>query len=309
MQKLGTWLLKALLRLLGLLPLRIHYALGGFVAWLASDVIRYRRDVVVHNLARSFPEKNFWELKPIRKEFYRHFGELIAETVWFGGCNAKRLRRQRLVEVENPEVGEHLFQSAPSLVLLSSHCGNWELAGGILTYNFTDIPLSFTEQNFCVVYREPSSKVWDAVMRDNRTAPLADSKHFPGYIESRSIIRYAYSHRAEKKVYNLMTDQRPYFASSANMDVEFLGQKAQTMTGGAALACKFGLAVAYVTMRRDRRGHYLLRYTPICENASRMSVEQIMKQYYTLLEKDIREQPANYLWTHKRFENYNTQNT
>ena len=105
MRKIGTWLIKALLRLLGLLPLRVHYALGRVVAWLAEDVFHYRRDVVIHNLTKCFPDKNVWDLKPIRKDFYRHFGDLVAEAVWFGGCrNAERLHRQRLVEVENPEV-------------------------------------------------------------------------------------------------------------------------------------------------------------------------------------------------------------
>ena len=302
MHRLVTWILKALLRLLGLLPLRVHYALGRFISWLAGDAFRYRRDDVVHNLTRAFPELNIWDLKPIRKAFYRHFGELVVETVWFGGCrNAKRLHRQRLVEIENPEVPAHLFEVAPSMVVMYSHCGNWELYGGIESYNYSDTPLPFTEQNFCVVYREMSSKVWDEVLRDNRFAPLKDRKNFPGYIESKDLIRYAFTHRGEKKVYNVNTDQRPYFSSPGNLDVDFLGQRVQTMTGAAALARKFGMSVAYLTMRPDRRGHYLLRYTPICEDASKMSVQDIMQQYYTLLEKDIREQPENYLWTHRRF--------
>ena len=302
MHKLGVFLLKVTLRLLGLLPLRVHYALGRFVAWLAEDVVRYRRDVVTHNLTKAFPEKNVWDLKPIRKAFYQHFGELIAEAVWFGGCrNPKRLRRARLVEVENPEVAAQLFEAAPSLVVMYSHCGNWELYGGIASYNYTDKPLPFTEQNFCVVYRALSSRAWDLVMRDNRFAPLLDRKHFPGYIESKDLIRYAFSHRDEKKVYNVNTDQRPYFASPANMDVDFFGQRVQTMTGAAALARKFGMSVAYLSMRRERRGHYVLRYEPICEDASKLGVEQIMQQYYRLVEADIRQQPENYLWTHQRF--------
>ena len=302
MHKIGTWLLKGILRLLGVLPLRVHYALGRFISWLAESVVHYRRDVVMHNLTKAFPEKNVWDLKPIRKAFYRHFGELVAEAVWFGGCrSAKRLKRQRLVEVENPEVAAALFEKAPSLVVMYSHCGNWELYGGIESYNYTDTPLPFTEQNFCVVYREMSSRAWDEVLRDNRFAPLKDRKHFPGYIESKDLIRYAYSHRDEKKVYNVNTDQRPYFASPANLDVEFLGQQVQTMTGAAAIARKFGMAVAYLTMRREGRGHYVMRYTPICEDASTMEVQQIIQQYYRLLEQDIRLQPENYLWTHQRF--------
>jgi len=307
MHRLGTWILKALLRLLGLLPLRVHYALGRFVSWLAGDVLRYRRDVVVSNLTRCFPELNTWDLKPIRKAFYRHFGELIAEAVWFGGCrNPERLRRQRLVEIENPEEAARLFEAAPSVVVMYSHCGNWELFGGIGSYNYTDTPLPFTEQNICVVYREMSSKVWDEVLRDNRFAPLRDRKHYAGYIESKDLVRYAYTHRDEKKVYNVNTDQRPYFASPANLDVDFFGQRVQTMTGAAALARKFGMAVAYLTMRREGRGHYVMRYVPICGDASQMSVQDIMQQYYTLLEKDIRKQPENYLWTHQRFARTNT---
>ena len=302
MRKIGTWLIKGLLRLLGLLPLRVHYALGRVLSWLAEDVLHYRRDVVIHNLTKCFPDKNVWDLKPIRKAFYRHFGELIAETVWFGGCrNAERLHRQRLVEVENPEVAARLFEDSPSLVVMYSHCGNWELYGGIESYNYTDTPLPFNEQNFCVVYLRQSSEMWDEILRDNRFAPLKDREHFPGYIESRDLIRYAFSHRDEKKVYNINTDQRPYFSSTGNLEVDFMGQRVQTMTGAAALAHKLGFAVAYLTMRPDRRGHYLMRYTPICTDASQMSVQDIMQQYYTLLEKDIREQPENYLWTHQRF--------
>ena len=205
------------------------------------------------------------------------------------------------MEIENPEVAAKLFEAAPSLVVMYSHCGNWELFGGIGSYNYTDTPLPFTEQNFCVVYRELSSRAWDAVMRDNRFAPLQDRKGFTGYIESKDLVRYAFNHRDEKKVYNVNTDQRPYFASPANMEVTFLGQRVQTMTGAAALARKFGMAVAYLSMRRERRGHYVLRYTPICEDASKMELKDIMQQYYTLVEQDIREQPANYLWTHRRF--------
>ncbi len=303
MRKIDTCLLRGVLRLLALLPLRVHYALGRVVEWLAHSVVRYRRDVVDHNLALCFPERNEAERKRIRKDFYRHFGELVAETVWFGGCHsAERLHRKHLVEVENPEEAARLFAGAPSILVLYSHCGNWELLGGIASYNYTDTPLPFTEQNFCVVYRKQSSAAWDAVLRDNRTAPLEDRKHFGGYIETQEIVRYAFTHRGERKAYHVNTDQRPYASSMANVEVDFMGRRVWSMTGAAALARKFQMPVLYQSMRRESRGHYKIRYTPLCADASQIPVEALMQQYYVLLERDLRDQPSNYLWTHRRFE-------
>jgi KDO2-lipid IV(A) lauroyltransferase len=54
-------------------------------------------------------------------------------------------------------------------------------------------------------------------------------------------------------------------------------------------------------MERAGRGHYVIRYRTICEDARTMSVEDIMKRYYELLEEDIRKQPENYLWSHRRW--------
>ena len=301
MRKIGKYILKGLMALLAALPLKVHYALGRFVAWLAGTVFRYRYNDVTVNLSRSFPELKYKEIAALRKQFYRHFGDIVAEAVWFGGCSEKRLRRQRIVEVVNPETINRLYEESPSVVVMYTHCGNWELLGGIASYNYTDTPTYFEESNFCVVYKKMSSKTWDEIMRDNRFAPLKDRRHFPGYIESNDLARYVFSHREEKKFYNINTDQSPYFNSRANLDIEFMHQPTKTMTAAAALAKKFGMAVAYQRMMPDRKGHYTLEYIPICQDASTMSVEDIMKRYYELLEQDLNAMPANYLWTHRRW--------
>ncbi len=298
---LGYFLLKGLLRLLGHLPLNIHYALSGVLCWLVRDVVRYRYDTVLTNIARSFPEKNDRECRAILKEFYRHFADLVVESIWFGACNAKRLRKARIMEVVNPEAINALWEKSPSMMVMYSHCGNWELYGGIGSYNYTDTPLPFTEQNFCVVYKEMSSAVWDHLMKENRFAPLEDPENFPGYVESRDLVRYAFRHRDERKVYNVNTDQRPYYTGSDNIRLRFMNQDCATMSASAAIAHKFGMSVMFLRMDRAGRGKYRLEYIPICEDASKMSVEAIMLEYYRLLEEELKAQPENYLWTHRRW--------
>ncbi|MCQ2141566.1 MAG: hypothetical protein MJY83_04405 [Bacteroidales bacterium] len=302
MKKIAKFILKGILRLLGSLPLKVHYRLARFLAWLAGDVLRYRRDVVMTNISRCFPEKNYWELAGIRKGFYQHFGEVVAEAIWFGACrNPKRLRDAHIVEMKNPEELSRLAEVSPSCMILFSHTGNWELIGGIENYIPAGAMPPITEENVCVVYRKLSSKIWDEIMNENRTAPLKARSEFKGYLETEKIVRYIYEHKDEMKFYNLCTDQRPYFESAGYITLDFFGQPVRIMAGGAAVAHKFHMSVTYLKMHRVSQGHYTYEYITICDDASQMSVEDIMRKYYDLVEQEIKEQPENYLWSHHRF--------
>lgn len=300
---MGKFFVKGLMRLFGMLPLKVHYFNARWIAWLLRNVIGYRRDEVLINLTSCFPEKEYNELKQISKDFYLHFAELIVEAIWFGACrNPERLHKARMMEIANPGLLNELYEKYPSVMVMYSHTGNWELYGGIASYNYTDLPMHIREDNFCVVYRKLSSRMWDEILRKNRFAPLLDRDGFPGYIESKTLPRYVFSHRNEKKFYNVNTDQRPYYAAPSFIECDFLHHRVRTMSAAASLAAKFKMAVVYLNMNRTRQGHYLLEYTTLCEDASQMPVEAIMQQYYSLLEKDIRNNPANYLWTHRRFQ-------
>jgi KDO2-lipid IV(A) lauroyltransferase len=54
-------------------------------------------------------------------------------------------------------------------------------------------------------------------------------------------------------------------------------------------------------MKRVERGRYEMSLIPICANASKHKPEDIMRKYYDLLEQEINETPANWLWSHKRW--------
>ena len=301
MNRPGGTILLFLLRTLGALPLRFHYACSGFVAWLAGNVLRYRRDVVMTNLARSFPDLKYSDLKAICKDFYRHFAEIVAEAIWFAGCSdAGRLRASHLVEIVNAEEFNSFYDASNGVFLLTAHTGNWELYGGFESYSYNG-PFRITRENAVVVYKKLSSEAWDYVMKEARKTPLSDRESFDGMLESREIMRYAVSHKDERKVYVFDTDQHPY-KGAAGVDVgTFMHQPTRSMAGAAKLAVKYGMGVCYMTMERVKRGSYHMKLTPICTDASGMSPEEIMKKYYALVQADIEACPANYLWTHKRW--------
>ena len=299
MGKFGVKIVRGAVKVVGSLPLKVHYAFAGFITWVLRDVMRYRNDVVLTNLARSFPDKKYHEIKQIYKEFYKHLGELFVEAIWFGASNYKRLYKSGIVTVTNPEVFNEVFEKTPNTTVLFSHCGNWELLGGFLGYRTsTGVKMAMEEKHIRVVYKELHSKFSDEFFRRNRVNAL-ETVGTECEIESSKILRTALKGRNEKAVYIYIADQYPYV--SAFHVGEFLSQPTLAMLGSAGVAHKLGHAVVYLKMKRVQRGKYEMTFIPICEDASKMTPEEIMRKYFDILEEEIRETPHNWLWTHKRW--------
>ncbi len=301
MKKLIADIIRGCIRLLGKLPLKFHYFMGDIFSWLAKNVFRYRNDVVWMNISRSFPDKKFKALRQICDDFYKHLGEIFAEAVWFGASDYKRLYDKGIVTVMNPEEIDDYFLNSPSMTVLSTHCGNWELMGGFLGYRTaTGEKMAIREENITVVYKKLTSEVSDMVFKRNRIAPL-ERVGTECEVESKSVLRFAVRHKDERRVYIYPTDQAPYKGSGKHPIGEFMHQPTNAMLGSVGLACKFSHSVMYMKMRRVERGKYEMTLIPICRDASKMKPEDLMRKYYDLLEQEINETPHNWLWSHKRW--------
>lgn len=294
----GVKIFRTLVSPLQKLPLGFHYGAGRFAAWLARAVVKYRRDVVMVNLSRSFPEKKWKEVRAVANDFYSHFGDIFAEGMWFGGCrgNSARLRDGNICSVTNPEVLLDAYAASPSVMLLTSHMGNWGLLGGLLEYLPQGHGIAMND--LVVVYKKLSSGFWDEFIGDNRAAVLPE---WTGYQESGNILRYALGHRNEKKVYVFIGDQFPYSGAARHEVPDFMHQKTLSMNGGAMLASKLHMPVIFFGMERAGKGHYEISFTKICDDASQMDPDAVMAEYYRLLERDINRDPGNYLWSHNRW--------
>ena len=106
------------------LPLRFLYALTDTFYLLIVSVIPYRKEVVRANLRRSFPDKTEQEIKQISKKFYRHFCDLLAESIKNLSIEKKSLLER--VKVVNPALMQTLFDKEKSVLLVSVHYNNWE---------------------------------------------------------------------------------------------------------------------------------------------------------------------------------------
>ena len=301
MKKFAVNIIRGILVVLSKLPLKFHYFMGDIMAWLARNVIRYRYDVVMTNISRSFPDKKYKEISKIAQDFYRHFGEIVAEAIWFSGSSYKRLYKSGIVTITNPELVSGMFEKSPSLTVLSTHCGNWELMGGFLGYRRPDdYQYAFGEEHISVVYKRLASDVADEVFKRNRVSPL-EVVGTECELESSQVMRFSIKNKDTKRVYIYPNDQAPYWKAAKHPIGKFLNQETNAMAGSLGVACKLSHAVVYMKMKHVERGRYEMSFIPICDDASKHTPEELVRKYYDILEEEILETPYNWLWTHKRW--------
>ena len=301
MKKTIAKILRRLTYIVAQLPLGYHYFWGDVLSWLLKNIARYRTGLVWMNISRAFPEKKYWELKSIHSAFYRHLGEIFAEAIWFGGSDYRRLNKAGIVKVKNPELLAQAYNDSPSVTIMCSHCGNWELLGGIYGYLTADgVEMPFDDSVFSFVYKKLSSEVSDRFFASNRVQALENGTEYSA-IESNNVLRFCIKNRDKKRIYGYPADQNPYLGMGCHDMGVFLNQKTYAMTGSLGVACKLSHAVVYLKMKHVARGKYEWEFIPICDDASKHVPDELMKKYYALLQDEINETPHNWLWSHNRW--------
>ena len=119
-----TILLKLFVYPLSRLPMRLLYGFSNICYFFVYKLFRYRRDVVVQNISRSFPEKNYRETRIITKRFYRHFCDLFMEMLKY--YSIRESAQKRNIRFTNTEALDELYDAGKNVILLAGHYANWE---------------------------------------------------------------------------------------------------------------------------------------------------------------------------------------
>jgi KDO2-lipid IV(A) lauroyltransferase len=109
------------------------------------------------------------------------------------------------------------------------------------------------------------------------------------------------SRAGQPRVYALIADQTPK-GNDPRQWTRFLEQDTAFFLGAGKIARFLDAKVLYVTMRRFRRGYYSVRLTPLAEPPYDEGADSmVVERYARMLEHDIRENPADWLWLQKKW--------
>lgn len=286
MTQIGYYLVYGLLWLISLLPFWLLYIVSDVLAWFVHSVIRYRRRVVRGNLTSSFPWLTDKELRRIERGFYRFLSDYAVETIKICSISNKTMfKRMKMV---NLDIANEAMARGRNVSLLLGHYCNWEWVSSVTPH--ID-PQFVTGQ----IYHRLESKVMDKVFEKIRT-------HFKSHnIPMQSALRQVVEWKREGKMSMMgyIADQAPLF--EIHLFLDFLNHDTGVYTGPERISRFLNAEVYYAHIRRPKRGYYELEMVPVTLRPNEEPIFSITREYFRLLEENIKEAPEYYLWSHKRW--------
>lgn len=257
--------------------------LGSFLR-----LIRIRAKVVEKNLEYIFPgdsKKNF--RARVFKESYLYLGNLVLEIFLVFGPMKKFVKKNvTLLGLENIQ---NSFKSGKGAFFLASHLGNWEVmaaTGGILA-----------ELDLMLVTKQ-LKPAWlhEAIEKGRKTYGVSAT------YEPRTL-KDILSHLKKNKIVGFVMDQ--YAGPPVGARIPFFGIPVGTPLALATLVKRTGAVVLPVKNYRTPDGRWVVDVSPPLAWESHedphYELAHNTARYIATIEEAIRENPAQWLWTHRRF--------
>jgi KDO2-lipid IV(A) lauroyltransferase len=257
------------------LPPETASDLGGWLMRGAGPRMGISR-VALRNLSLAFPEKSEAERNEILLGMWDNLGRVIGEYPHLGYI-------RDTLEIRGWEEGDKALPA----IFFGGHIANWEVCA--LGARKAGFPLA-------LVYRKPNNAGVDGLIRRARSAGTA--RHIPKGPDGARAIVAALKNGVS---IGMLTDQK----LGEGPDIPFFGRPAPTADAPAILALKFGCPLYPVRVERLGPARFRMTVHPALEVKDTGNKEadaaRALTEMNALLESWIREEPAHWLWTHRRW--------
>lgn len=278
------YLLVPILYFFSYLPSSWLYNMADVVAFILRVFVKYRKQVVYTNLKTSFPEKSEVEIEAIARQSYRHLAYRIVENI---KCvTITRAEVNRRMQAPNLHVLDEYYKQGRHVVLMVGHIASWEFGGYKLSINCLHwtfgIVSSVSNQRFNNLVQRTRARMGMHLVQ------MRDSKEF---------------FKQDLKQLSLgvfISDQSPSNPDRAYW-TNFMNRETAFFTGAERYARANNCVVLYPKMVQTEKGYYTAELITIAENPNEEPEHAITEKFVRILEDHLREHPADWLWSHKRW--------
>jgi KDO2-lipid IV(A) lauroyltransferase len=272
-----------------IVPLRIWLFFGKCFGLILYLIDPHHRRIVMINLKFAYgEEKNEEELKAIARSNFVQYGIMGFEWLRLKGLTRSGMDKlKRHIHVEGEENLIAAKKKNRSVILLSAHFGNWEYAH----LYFAD---TFNRVNFIV------RRIDNPLLEEERVA-----------YNQRFGVNILYKENGLRPaIKNLKNGEDLIIFSDRKADLRegipclFFNQKTSTIPIIYTLAKKYQIPIVpmFIFRTEDITKHRIVFYPEL--NIDGMDMTEATQHQNNIIEKAIREFPAQWLWIHRKWKCY-----
>jgi len=272
-----------------LIPLRLTAAAGKTLGIVLMHLLARERRRAVKNITDSMPslkKSDGWQRcggtpEKIARAAFANLGIACIELIklYFG-------RGEQIIDSVTFEGIENYRQAhahGKGVILISGHCGNWELMG-ITVCRHLD-PLS-------VVAKQQSNSLFNGVIEKLR------NRYGSSVIYSKGAAKKIFFALRKEGIVGIIIDQ--VVAPSEGEIVEFLGRRAWMTNAPPAIAEKTGSPIVPFFIHRENGGHKVTIAPPIY-SGDFASAGDVTHKLNASIEEYICNHPDEWLWMYNRW--------
>ena len=278
------YLLVPILYFFAYLPTNLLYKLSYAIAFVLRDVIGYRKKVVLTNIRNSFPEKSEAEIQQIARESYRHLADRVVENLKCMTITMPEVEER--VIITNPEMLHEVYNRGQHLVMMVGHIATWEFGG------YRAVTAS-AHENFAIVAPVNNKRFNQLIQRTRgkmgmNLIMMNESKAF-------------FALPLTKPTAGIfISDQSPSNMKTCYWTT-FLNQDSAFFTGAERYARMHNAAVIYPKITERKHGYFNAEIIKITDDPNSLPEFGVTEKFVRILEQQIRENPSDWLWSHRRW--------
>ena len=265
-----------------LIGLKLSTYLSGKLFSLFGPLFRSNK-LSYSNLTKALPQLNNTEIKNILKIMWLNYGKIFAEYMFIKDFRKSKKFKRNII-IENQEALEKVKNSNKPVIFVSGHFNNFELMAMHIEKSGIDL---------AAIYRPLNNRFLNPIMEKIRKKYICKKQIKKGMSGTKEILKYFKNGTSIA----LMIDQRV----SEGINVKFFNNNALTTTIPAQFVKKFQAEIVPIYIERLNGNNFKIKIIDPILFTEDESIEKITLELNYILEKMIKNNPEQWIWTHNRW--------
>lgn len=289
MKILIAWLSKGFAFCVYALPVQIKYLIGDMLGCLWFDIFRIRRNVILDNISKVYPEKSLRKKTKLARMSLRNMGRDLVEYSYLPFFS--QIDLDKMYEFEGEEHISAALAEGKGVCLLTLHLGNGDLALAALSKR--GYPVYLISKEFKIKWL---NELWFG-MREK-----VGARFIPPRNSSYAVLK------ALKKNAAVIFVLDQFTGPPIGVKTTFFGHETGTGLGLALIAERADTPVVPVYSVRRPGGKHLIHFDRAIDFENKddrdESLVYMTQKYNHQLEKYILAYPEQWMWVHRRWKTY-----